>query len=202
PGDEVELLLAPNPGEPLLPLARVASGGELSRTMLALRLALGPARLPPAERGPGAGAGEPAGVPATTLVFDEVDTGIGGEAALAVGRSLAALGAGFQVLVVTHLPQVAAFADAQVALAKGEEGGRTVASARLLDSAGRLVELSRMLSGQPGSDVAQGHAAELLSVAERERTGRAASDRAPSDRAPSDRAPSDRAPSDRAGLRR
>jgi DNA repair protein RecN (Recombination protein N) len=107
-------------------------------------------------------------------VFDEVDTGIGGEAALAVGRSLAALGAGFQVLVVTHLPQVAAFAHAQVALTKGDEGGRTVAAARVLDSDGRVVELSRMLSGQPASLVAQGHAAELLSVAEQERTSRAA----------------------------
>ncbi len=186
PGDDVTFLLGANPGEPLLPLARVASGGELSRTMLALRLALGPAGVRPDGAGTAPGpasttasppAFPPASTPATTLVFDEVDAGIGGEAALAVGRSLATLGADFQVLVVTHLPQVAAFADAQVAVSKGDggddEGGRTVATARLLDSDGRVVEMSRMLSGQPGSDTAQGHAAELLSVAARERSQRA-----------------------------
>ncbi len=177
PGDDVALLLAPNPGEPLLALARAASGGELSRTMLALRLALGPAGpagsdTPHTPRSHDAGPAPTAGA-ATTLVFDEVDAGIGGEAALAVGRSLAALGADFQVLVVTHLPQVAAFADAQVAVSKGDQAGRTVATARLLDGDARVVEMSRMLSGQPGSDAAQGHAAELLSVAARERAERA-----------------------------
>src|SRR5690606_1477547 len=94
PGDDVELLLAANPGTPPLPLAKVASGGELARTMLALRLVLTSA--PP------------------TLVFDEVDAGIGGQAAVAVGRALSRLAAERQVLVVTHLPQVAAYADAQV----------------------------------------------------------------------------------------
>ncbi len=155
PADDVRFLLAANPGEPALPLAKVASGGELSRAMLALRLALG-------------------GAEAETLVFDEVDAGIGGEAALAVGRSLSALGARAQVLVVTHLPQVAAFADAQVAVSKTDQGGRTVASARVLDGDERVVEVSRMLSGHPQSDAAQGHAAELLSVAadhRRSRTG-------------------------------
>lgn len=163
PGDDVQFLLAANPGEPALPLARVASGGELSRVMLALRLALGP------------GAVEPTGAPAAapTLVFDEVDAGIGGEAALAVGRSLAAVAERSQVLVVTHLPQVAAFADAQVAVAKSEDRGRTVASARMLDSEARVVELSRMLSGRPGSDTARGHAEELLRLAARQRSGRA-----------------------------
>jgi DNA repair protein RecN (Recombination protein N) len=146
PGDDVRFLLAANRGEPLAPLAKVASGGELARTMLALRLALGDRDIP-------------------TLVFDEVDAGIGGEAALAVGRSLAALGADGQVLVVTHLPQVAAFADAQVAVAKAERKGRTVASARRLDESERVVELSRMLSGQPESETARGHAEELLAVA-------------------------------------
>jgi DNA repair protein RecN (Recombination protein N) len=156
PGDDVCLLLGANPGEGLAPLRRVASGGELARTMLALRLVLG-------RRGPG-GAGE-----ADTLVFDEVDAGIGGEAALAVGRALADLGRHAQVLVVTHLPQVAAFAEAQVAVAKAVEGDRTVATARLLDEAERVVELSRMLSGQPGSVAAHDHAQELLTVAARER---------------------------------
>jgi DNA repair protein RecN (Recombination protein N) len=145
PGDDVTFLLGANPGEPALPLAKVASGGELARTMLAARLVLTDA-------------------PAT-LVFDEVDAGIGGEAAVAVGRALADLAADRQVVVVTHLPQVAAFADQQVAVTKLEEGGRTVTRAEVLDDAGRVVELSRMLSGQPDSATARGHAEELLASA-------------------------------------
>ncbi|MDP8987913.1 MAG: DNA repair protein RecN [Actinomycetota bacterium] len=162
PADDVRFLLAAGPGEPLLPLAKVASGGELSRTMLALRLALGAA----APRRPDGGNHH-----IGTLVFDEVDAGIGGEAGLAVGRALSALSAEAQVLVVTHLPQVAAFADAQVAVSKDDHGGRPVARARLLDDEARVVELSRMLSGQPGSSTAQGHAQELLAVAARQRAG-------------------------------
>src|SRR5207253_2521936 len=102
----------------------------------------------------------------------EVDAGVGGEAALAVGRALASLAdpaSGHQVLVVTHLPQVAAFADHQVAISKQEVGGRTVAGATPLDGTGRVVELSRMLSGQPQSTTARGHAQELLAAAARER---------------------------------
>ncbi|HEX2040751.1 MAG TPA: DNA repair protein RecN, partial [Acidimicrobiales bacterium] len=151
PGDRVAFLLGANPGEPALPLSKVASGGELARTMLALRLALR----------------DDAGAP--TVVFDEVDAGIGGTAALAVGRSLAALAGDLQVLVVTHLPQVAAFADRQVVVRKGEREGRTVAEASVLEPAARVVELSRMLSGTPDSDAAREHAAELLAGAARER---------------------------------
>ncbi|HEX2023517.1 MAG TPA: hypothetical protein VHF00_02340, partial [Acidimicrobiales bacterium] len=149
PGDDVTFLLSANPGEEALPLAKVASGGELARSMLAARLVLTEA--PP------------------TLVFDEVDAGVGGEAALAVGRALATVGADHQVLVVTHLPQVAAFADNQVAVAKVDEAGRTVARARAVAGQDRVVELSRMLSGQPASVTAQGHATELLAAASRER---------------------------------
>ncbi|HEV3400987.1 MAG TPA: hypothetical protein VG078_04115, partial [Acidimicrobiales bacterium] len=149
PGDDVTYLLSANPGEEALPLAKVASGGELARSMLAARLVLTDA--PP------------------TLVFDEVDAGVGGEAALAVGRALATVAADHQVLVVTHLPQVAAFADHQVAVAKEEEAGRTVARARPVEGQDRVVELSRMLSGQPASTTAQGHASELLAAASRER---------------------------------
>jgi DNA repair protein RecN (Recombination protein N) len=149
PADDVEFLLGPNPGEPLLPLAKTASGGELARAMLALRLVL--------TQGP------------PTLVFDEVDAGIGGEAALAVGRALAAVAERHQVLVVTHLPQVAAFAHEQVAVAKEEKGGRTVASARIVREGERVVELSRMLSGQPESAAARDHAEELLATASRQR---------------------------------
>ncbi|MGQ0520201.1 MAG: DNA repair protein RecN [Actinomycetota bacterium] len=158
PGDDVVFLLAANPGEEPLPLARVASGGELARTMLALRLVLDEEQAPP------------------TLVFDEVDAGIGGEAALAVGRRLAALaaratgpGAGRQVLVVTHLPQVAAFADHQLAVRKHEQDGRAVAGAGPVDGEARIEELSRMLSGHPDSAAARGHAEELLAVAARDR---------------------------------
>ncbi|MBA2625011.1 MAG: DNA repair protein RecN, partial [Acidimicrobiia bacterium] len=147
PGDSVQFLLSANAGEPPLPLAKVASGGELARAMLAARLVLTDA--PP------------------TLVFDEVDAGVGGQAALAVGRALAALADGRQVLVVTHLPQVAAFADAQVTVAKAEARGRTTASATVLDEPGRVIELSRMLSGHPDSSAARGHAEELLATARR-----------------------------------
>jgi DNA repair protein RecN (Recombination protein N) len=149
PADEVEFLLGPNPGEPLLPLAKTASGGELARAMLAVRLVL--------TEGP------------PTLVFDEVDAGVGGEAALAVGRSLAAVAEHHQVLVVTHLPQVAAFAHEQVAVAKEEKQGRTVASARPVRESERVIELSRMLSGQPASEAARDHAQELLAAASRQR---------------------------------
>ncbi len=167
PGDDVQFLFSANSGEPMLPLARVASGGELSRVMLALRLALRP----------GEEESHDDGAVLRTLVFDEVDAGIGGEAALAVGRSLAAVAVGAQVLVVTHLPQVAAFADAQVAVTKDDADGRTVARVRLLDSEARVVELSRMLSGQPGSDTARDHAEELLLVAARQRSGVAGASR-------------------------
>jgi DNA repair protein RecN (Recombination protein N) len=149
PGDDVSFLLGANSGEVALPLVKVASGGELARACLAARLVLTEA--PP------------------TLVFDEVDAGVGGQAALAVGRSLAELAGEHQVLVVTHLPQVAAFADHQVAVTKEERGGRTVARAQSLDGHGRVVELSRMLSGQPASSTAHGHAEELLATASRER---------------------------------
>jgi DNA repair protein RecN (Recombination protein N) len=152
PADDVELRLAANPGTPPLPLAKVASGGELARTMLALRLVLTAA--PP------------------TLVFDEVDAGIGGAAAVAVGRSLARLAdQPHQVFVVTHLPQVAAYADAQIRVTKQSNESTTVAQASVLDDPERVVELSRMLSGQPDSGAARVHAAELLGTAAAERGG-------------------------------
>jgi DNA repair protein RecN (Recombination protein N) len=140
--DDVVFLLAANSGEPARPLARAASGGELSRAMLALRLVLSEA--PP------------------TLVFDEVDAGIGGEAGAAVGRALATLGGHHQVLCVTHLAQVAAFADAHVSVTKEEAGGRTVARATLLLDDARVNEISRMLAGVERSTHARRHARELL----------------------------------------
>lgn len=149
PGDDVTFLLAANPGADPAPLTKVASGGELARTMLALRLVLSAA--PP------------------VLVFDEVDAGIGGSAALAVGRALAALGDDHQVLVVTHLPQVAAYADHQVHVAKTTTGRSTSTSATPLDAEARIVELSRMLSGTPASERVQDAAEELLATAARDR---------------------------------
>ncbi|MHB1554295.1 MAG: DNA repair protein RecN [Acidimicrobiales bacterium] len=145
-GDAVQLLLAANRGEPAQPLARVASGGELARTMLALRLVV--------EGG------------APTMLFDEVDAGVGGAAALALAGALRAVAARRQVLVVTHLPQVAAFADCQVAVRKTvDTSGRTVTTAEVLEPAARVVELSRMLSGHPDSPTARAHAEELLQAA-------------------------------------
>ena len=141
-GEAVEFRLAANAGTAPAPLSRVASGGELSRVMLALRLVL--------SEGP------------PTMVFDEVDAGIGGEAAVAVGRALATLGDGRQVLVVTHLAQVAAFADDQVLIEKSRSIDEVVTTARVLDDESRVVELSRMLSGSPDSEVARRHAEELL----------------------------------------
>ena len=154
PEDEsVTWLLGANPGLPILPLAKAASGGELARTMLATRLVTGPR----AEGGP------------STLIFDEVDAGVGGEAAVAVGRALAALGSDHQVLVVTHLPQVAAFASTHLTVTKevvsDAAGDRTVAAAQVVDGPERVVEIARMLSGSPDSDSARVHAEELLAGA-------------------------------------
>ena len=139
---EVTFELAANPGSPPGPIARVASGGELARAMLALRLVLTEAP--------------------DTLLFDEVDAGVGGEAALAVGRSLARLGQRHQVLAVTHLAQVAAFAEHQIVVDKRESGARTVVEARPVDGEDRVVELARMLSGLSASGSARRHAEELL----------------------------------------
>jgi DNA repair protein RecN (Recombination protein N) len=145
--DTVELLLTAHPGAPPRPVARAASGGELSRVMLAVEVVL-------------AGCD-----PVPTMVFDEVDAGVGGRAAVEVGRRLAMLARDHQVVVVTHLPQVAAFADRHVHVAKGSDGGVTASGITTLDDAGRLVELSRMLAGLEDSDLARGHAEELLAVA-------------------------------------
>ncbi len=144
PADRVSFLLGANAGEPLQPLAKAASGGELARTMLAIRLAITDSQ----------------GV----MVFDEVDAGVGGAAATAVGSALADLGRHAQVLVVTHLAQVAAQADQQVEVRKSEHSGRTRTEVEVLDTDGRVVELSRMLSGSPDSASARRHARELLGV--------------------------------------
>ncbi len=144
--DRVEFLLAANPGEPPRPLARVASGGELSRVMLAVKGLLFEA-------------GE-----ATAYVFDEVDAGVGGAVAEVVGRELKRLAAHAQVLCITHLPQIAAFADHHLRVVKAVEGGRAVATVERLDHAARVEELARMLAGRVITQAARDHAAALIAL--------------------------------------
>jgi DNA repair protein RecN (Recombination protein N) len=145
--DEVEFLLTANTGSEPRPLHKGASGGELSRVMLALEVAL-------------AGTS-----PVPTFVFDEVDSGVGGKAAVEVGRRLARLAATAQVLVVTHLPQVAAYADRHVLVEKSSDGSITTSGLTVLDPEGRERELSRMLAGMEDSATALAHARELLASA-------------------------------------
>ncbi|GAB3729684.1 DNA repair protein RecN [Nocardiopsis nanhaiensis] len=149
--DEVELLLAPHPSSPPLALNKGASGGELSRVMLAIEVVF-------------AGAD-----PVPTFVFDEVDAGVGGKAAVEIGRRLARLAQRAQVIVVTHLPQVAAFADAHLVVEKSTEGLVTESGVVLLDRGGRVRELSRMLAGLEDSELGRAHAEELLTNADPER---------------------------------
>jgi len=145
--DDVEIRLAPHPGAPALPLHKGASGGELSRVMLAIEVVF-------------AGAD-----PVPTFVFDEVDAGVGGKAAVEIGRRLAKLARLAQVIVVTHLPQVAAFADNHLVVAKSEDGSITSTSVIRLEHEARVRELSRMLAGLEDSEFGQAHAAELLAMA-------------------------------------
>jgi DNA repair protein RecN (Recombination protein N) len=145
--DEVEIRLTAHPGAPALPLHKGASGGELSRVMLAIEVVF-------------AGAD-----PVPTFVFDEVDAGVGGKAAVEIGRRLARLARLAQVIVVTHLPQVAAFADNHLVVAKADDGRITSSGVTRLDHAGRVRELSRMLAGLEDSEFGQAHAAELLAMA-------------------------------------
>jgi DNA repair protein RecN (Recombination protein N) len=149
--DEVELLLSPHPGSTAAPLSATASGGELSRVMLAIEVVF-------------AGAD-----PVDTMVFDEVDAGVGGKAAVEVGRRLATLARHAQVLVVTHLPQVAAFADQHAVVVKSSDGSVTSSGLTVLDDQGRVRELSRMLAGLEESDTALAHAQELLETAQETR---------------------------------
>ncbi len=150
--DDAELLLAPHPGAPLLPIAKGASGGELSRVMLAIEVVF-------------AGAD-----PVPTLVFDEIDQGVGGSAAIEIGRRLARLARSSQVIVVTHLPQVAAFADRQLVVVKDSDGGVTSSGVTVVADADRYTEIARMLSGRAESDSAKDHARELIDAAIAERS--------------------------------
>jgi DNA repair protein RecN (Recombination protein N) len=145
--DEVELTLRPGPGVDARPLGRAASGGELSRVMLALEVVL---------------AGSD---PVPTLIFDEVDAGVGGRAAVEVGRRMARLAEHAQVIAVSHLPQVAAFADRQLVVRRSDDDSVTVSDIVAVDGEQRLRELSRMLAGLEDSALARGHAEELLATA-------------------------------------
>jgi DNA repair protein RecN (Recombination protein N) len=146
--DEVELQLIAHSGAPALPIHKGASGGELSRVMLALEVVLADADTVP------------------TLVFDEVDAGVGGRAAVEIGRRLARLARTHQVIVVTHLPQVAAFADRHLVVDKGQvDGGLTKSDVRLVADERRVVELARMLAGMESTETGRAHAEELLETA-------------------------------------
>ncbi|WP_285760890.1 DNA repair protein RecN [Nocardiopsis ansamitocini] len=149
--DDIELLLAAHPSAPPLALNKGASGGELSRVMLAIEVVF-------------AGAD-----PVPTFVFDEVDAGVGGKAAVEIGRRLARLARRSQVIVVTHLPQVAAFADAHLVVEKSNDGIVTESGVTRLDRSGRVRELSRMLAGLEDSELGRAHAEELLTIAAADR---------------------------------
>ncbi len=149
--DDVEIRLAAHPGAPPLPLHKGASGGELSRVMLGIEVVF-------------AGAD-----PVPTFVFDEVDAGVGGKAAVEIGRRLARLARLAQVIVVTHLPQVAAFADTHLVVEKDDDGSVVSSGVVRLDDDGRVRELSRMLAGLEDSEFGRAHATELLAAAAAER---------------------------------
>ena len=150
--DAVEYRIATNPGEPLKPLDEIASGGEMSRVMLALKVSV--------EEGTGKPRSK--SVAPRTLVFDEIDIGIGGRAAEAVGQKLKTLSRAQQVLCVTHLPQIAAFADQHFLIEKREDHGRTKTQVRLLDDVTRVEEVARMLSGAKVTEASQHHASQMI----------------------------------------
>lgn len=145
--DEVSILLRPHPGAPPRPLGKGASGGELSRVMLAIEVVI---------------AGND---PVPTFIFDEVDAGVGGAAAIEIGKRLAQLSRTAQVIVVTHLAQVAAFADNHLSVIKGDDGSVTASSVHKLEGEARIAEMARLLSGLPDSESGLAHARELLQTA-------------------------------------
>ena len=152
--DQVEYRIATNPGEPLKSLHEIASGGEMSRVMLALKVSVEEGAVKPKKKTP----------TPRTLVFDEIDIGIGGRAAEAVGQKLKSLSRGQQVLCVTHLPQIASFADQHFLIDKRESDGRTKTRIRLLDDLARTHEVARMLSGATVTDTSLQHAAQMIAA--------------------------------------
>ena len=152
--DTVEYRIATNPGEPLKPLDQIASGGEMSRVMLALKVSVEEGAVKPKKKTP----------TPRTLVFDEIDIGIGGRAAEAVGQKLKSLSRGQQVLCVTHLPQIAAFADQHFLIDKRESDGRTRIKVTLLDDQARTQEVARMVSGATVTETSLQHAAQMIAA--------------------------------------
>jgi DNA repair protein RecN (Recombination protein N) len=152
--DEVECRISTNPGEPLKPLAEIASGGEMSRVMLALKVTVEENSVKTNKKNP----------TPRTLVFDEIDIGIGGRAAEAVGQKLKSLSRGQQVLCVTHLPQIAAFADQHLVVEKREQDGRTKTQIRVLDDRARTHEVARMVSGAKVTETSLQHAAQMIAA--------------------------------------
>jgi DNA repair protein RecN (Recombination protein N) len=153
--DRAEYLISTNPGEPVRPLEQIASGGELSRVMLALKTAV-------EARTRVARAPSPASASPRTLIFDEIDTGIGGRAAEAVGKKLKALSRANQILCVTHLPQIATFADQHYVIEKRVGGQRAKTSVRLITGEERTEEIARMLSGAKLTETSRKHAEQML----------------------------------------
>jgi DNA repair protein RecN (Recombination protein N) len=155
--DQVVYMIATNPGEPMRPLEEIASGGELSRVMLALKVSVEAdlTRAPIRTKNAGA-AGR------RTMVFDEIDTGIGGRAAEAVGKKLKALARSHQVLCVTHLPQIATFADHHYVIEKKISGGRTRTAIRRITGEERTEEVARMLSGAKLTETSRKHAEQMI----------------------------------------
>jgi DNA repair protein RecN (Recombination protein N) len=152
--DQVEYRISTNPGEPLKALHEIASGGEMSRVMLALKVSVEEGAVKPKTKSP----------TPRTLVFDEIDIGIGGRAAEAVGQKLKALSRGQQVLCVTHLPQIAAFADQHFLIDKRQDHGRTKTHVLLLDDPSRTQEVARMLSGATVTETSMQHAAQMIAA--------------------------------------
>jgi DNA repair protein RecN (Recombination protein N) len=146
--DQISFEFSANPGQPLRPISKVASGGEMSRIMLAIELVFSKS-----------GASK-------TMIFDEVDAGIGGAAAIEVGKRLKALAKNHQIVVVTHLPQVAAFADKHLKVEKSASGNITTSSVIELDSGARVTEIARMMAGIQDSASALEHARELLGMSQ------------------------------------
>ena len=142
--DNIEFLISANPGSPLLPLAKIASGGEISRVMLALKTIF-------AQNDP-----------VQTLVFDEIDTGIGGEVAVAVGSHMKALAKNRQIFCITHLASIAVYADNQIKIEKGVAEGRTVSNVHPIQGEERVAEIARMLSGDADSAASIEHARAML----------------------------------------
>jgi DNA repair protein RecN (Recombination protein N) len=154
--DRVECRIATNPGEPMKPLTEIASGGEMSRVMLALKVSV--------EEGVNAAAKRRKVALPRTLIFDEIDIGIGGRAAEAVGQKLKALSRAQQVICITHLPQIAAFADQHFLIEKAERGGRTHTGVRRMEREERVEEIARMLSGASLTETSIRHAEQMLSA--------------------------------------